>query len=249
MAEYAHRSGASLGGARPKASIIDNNRALWIAKFPSRNDQGDIGGWEIVTHELALKAGIHMAASKAQKFSSGYYTFLTKRFDRTEKGERIHFASAMTMLGYSDGQDHADGASYLELAEFIMNNGASVAQDLEELWRRIVFSICVSNTDDHLRNHGFILTERGWLLSPAFDINPVETGTGLKLNISEEDNSLELDLAMEVHEFFMLSESRALEIIAEVKSAVRNWKKVADKYGIPRVEQQLKAPAFRQAES
>ena len=178
--------GASLGGARPKASIIDNNRALWIAKFPSRNDQGDIGGWEIVTHELV---------------------------------------------------------------EFIMNNGASVAQDLEELWRRIVFSICVSNTDDHLRNHGFILTEKGWLLSPAFDINPVETGTGLKLNISEQDNSLDLDLVMEVHEFFMLSESRAAEIFAEVKSAVRNWKKVADKYGIPRVEQQLKALAFRQAET
>ena len=172
------------------------------SKFPSRNDEGNIGGWEMVTYELAIAAGIKMAESKAQKFSSSYYTFLTKRFDRTKNGERIHFASAMTMLGYTDGQDHEDGISYLELAEFISENGANVNEDLEELWRRIVFSICVTNTDDHLRNHGFILSEIGWLLSPAYDINPVETGTGLKLNISDNDNSLDIDLAMEVHEFF-----------------------------------------------
>ena len=145
--------GASLGGARPKANIVDNDGRLWIAKFPSRNDQGDIGGWEIVTYELAIAAGINMAESKAQKFSSDNYTFLTKRFDRTDNNERIHFASALTMLSYKDGQDHTDGASYLEIVEFIMSNGANVDQDLEELWRRIVFSICVTNTDDHLRNH------------------------------------------------------------------------------------------------
>jgi serine/threonine-protein kinase HipA len=210
--------GASLGGARPKASIVGKDESLWIAKFPSRNDEGDIGGWEIVTYELAIAAGINMADSKAQKFSSNYYTFLTQRFDRTENGNRIHFASAMTMLGYTDGQDHEDGISYLELAEFIAENGAQVNEDLEELWRRIVFSICVTNTDDHLRNHGFILSDQGWLLSPAYDINPVETGTGLKLNISDNDNSLDLDLAMEVHEFFRLTEDRANEIMEEVKS-------------------------------
>jgi serine/threonine-protein kinase HipA len=200
--------GASLGGARPKASIVDNDGNLWIAKFPSRNDQGDIGGWEIVTYELAILAGINMAESKAQKFSSDYYTFLTKRFDRGNNGQRIHFASAMTILGYIDGQDHADGASYLELVDFIQKNGANVDQDLEQLWRRIVFSICVTNTDDHLRNHGFLLTNDGWVLSPAYDINPVENGSGLKLNISDEDNSLDLNLAMEVSEFFRLSEKR-----------------------------------------
>lgn len=237
--------GASLGGARPKASIVGRDESLWIAKFPSRNDEGDIGGWEMVTYELAIEAGITMAESKAQKFSSNYYTFLTKRFDRTTDGQRIHFASAMTMLGYTDGQDHEDGISYLELAEFISENGANVTEDLEELWRRIVFSICVSNTDDHLRNHGFVLTESGWLLSPAYDINPVETGTGLKLNISDNDNSLDLDLAMEVHEFFRLTEERAGEIIEEVKAAVRNWKDLATKYGISRAEQELKAFAFR----
>lgn len=241
--------GASLGGARPKASILDNDGGLWIAKFPSRNDQGDIGGWEIVTYELAISAGINMAESKAKKFSSDYYTFMTKRFDRTNKGERIHFASAMTMLGYTDGQDHADGASYLELVEFIQTNGASVDQDLEELWRRIVFSICVTNTDDHLRNHGFILTENGWRLSPAYDINPIETGVGLKLNISDDENSLDLVLAMEVCAFFRLTEDRATEIIEEVKCSVRNWKELATKYGLSRAEQELKAIAFEKAES
>ena len=241
--------GASLGGARPKASIVDNDGRLWIAKFPSRNDQGDIGGWEIVTYELAIAAGINMAESKAQKFSSDNYTFLTKRFDRTDNNERIHFASAITMLSYKDGQDHTDGASYLELVDFIMTNGASVDQDLEELWRRIVFSICVTNTDDHLRNHGFILTDRGWLLSPAYDINPVETGSGLRLNISDSDNSLDLDLALEVSEFFRLKKDRAEEIIAEVKSAIRSWRIIATKYGISKSDQEIKAIAFRRAEN
>lgn len=237
--------GASLGGARPKASIIDNEGGLWIAKFPSRNDQGDIGGWEIVTYELALMAGIDMAESKAQKFSSDYYTFLTKRFDRNSKGERIHFASAMTMLGYKDGQDHVDGASYLELVEFLQSNGANVDQDLEQLWRRIVFSICVTNTDDHLRNHGFLLTNEGWILSPAYDINPIETGTGLKLNISDEDNSLDINLAMDVSAFFRLTEKKANKIIEEVLNAVGNWRNIANKHGISRVEQELKSIAFR----
>ena len=241
--------GASLGGARPKASIVDNDGRLWIAKFPSRNDQGDIGGWEIVTYELAIAAGINMAESKAQKFSSDNYTFLTKRFDRTDNNERIHFASALTMLSYKDGQDHTDGASYLEIVEFIMSNGANVDQDLEELWRRIVFSICVTNTDDHLRNHGFILTDGGWLISPAYDINPVETGSGLKLNISDSDNSLDLDLALDVCEFFRLEKDRAKKIIAEVKSAVRNWSIIATKYGISKSDQDIKAIAFQRAES
>ena len=240
-------TGASLGGARPKASIVDNDGSLWIAKFPSRNDHGDIGGWEIVTYELAIRAGINMAESKAQKFSSDSSTFLTKRFDRTDKNERLHFASAITMLAYQDGQDHSDGASYLELVEFLMNHGANVDQDLEELWRRIVFSICVSNTDDHLRNHGFILTDKGWLLSPAYDINPVETASGLKLNISESDNALDLDLAIEVSEFFRLSERRANEIIREVVSSVRDWRRIASKYGISRSDQELKALAFSRA--
>lgn len=239
--------GASLGGARPKASIVNKDNSLWIAKFPSRADEGDIGAWEMVTHRLAKAAGVNMAASMVKKFSSHHHTFLTKRFDRTSEGHRIHFASAMTMLGYTGGNDHDDGISYLELAEFISENGANVNEDLEELWRRIVFSICVSNTDDHLRNHGFMLSDAGWLLSPAYDINPVETGTGLKLNISDNDNSLDLDLALQVHPFFRLTTARAAEIMEEVKRAARGWKGLATEYGISRAAQELKSRAFSRA--
>lgn len=240
--------GSSLGGARPKASVLDNNDHLWIAKFPSKNDQSDIGGWEIVTYELAIAAGVNMAEAQAKKFTTNNHTFLTKRFDRTSTGERIHFASAMTLLGHVDGEDHGEGVSYLELVEFITTQGANVNEDLEQLWRRIVFSICVSNTDDHLRNHGFILTNGGWILSPAYDINPVETGTGLKLNISEDDNALDLNLAIEVCSYFRLKEDRAVEIIEEVKSSVRNWRNVASKYGISNAEQELKSMAFSRAD-
>jgi len=237
-------SGSSLGGARPKASIIDKNDELWIAKFLSKNDGEDIGAWEMVTYELALKAGIEMSEYRAQKFSSKYHTFLTKRFDRTQEGKRIHFASAMTLLRHKDGQDYSDGVSYLELVEFITSNGANVEKDLKQLWRRIVFSICVSNTDDHLRNHGFILTNKGWILSPAYDINPVETGTGLKLNISENDNALDLNLALDVAEYFRLEDDEASGIIIEVTKAVDNWRVIANKLGLSRVEQELKAKAF-----
>jgi serine/threonine-protein kinase HipA len=236
--------GSSLGGARPKASILDTENQLWIAKFPSKNDDFNSGAWEIVTYEMAIKAGIKMAESEARKFAGRHHTFLTKRFDRIENEVRIHFASAMTLLGFRDGQNHQQGLSYLDIVEFIMSQGAKVNEDLEELWRRIVFSISVSNTDDHLRNHGFIFTEKGWILSPAYDINPVEKGTGLSLNINENDNSLSLELAMSVHQYFRLSEERAEEIIAEVKSAVSNWRELAKKYGISNSEQELKAQAF-----
>ena len=234
--------GSSLGGARPKASIIDEKGQLWIAKFPSSNDQMDMGAWEMVTQELAKAAGINMAESMARKYSSHHHTFLTQRFDRTEDGKRIHFASAMTMLGYSDGED---GASYLQLVDFITSNGANVAADLEQLWKRMVFNICVSNTDDHLRNHGFILTSTGWVLSPAYDINPVETGTGLSLNISENDNSLDLDLALKVCPYFRLSENRAKEIKEEVLGAIKPWREHAKKHGISNAECELKSRAFR----
>jgi len=180
--------GSSLGGARLKASIFDKGE-LWIAKFPSADDTKDVGGWEIVVHTLAKKCNINVAEARVKKLANKNHTFLVKRFDRN-KFQRIHFSSAMTLLGYRDNKDSHDGASYLELADFICNNGANVNADLEELWKRIVFSISVSNTDDHLRNHGFLLTERGWILSPAYDINPNETGLGLSLNISESDNSL-----------------------------------------------------------
>jgi serine/threonine-protein kinase HipA len=236
--------GSSLGGARPKAGVLDNENSLWIAKFPSTSDTKDVGAWEMVVNDLAKMSGVHIAEATIRKFSTNYHTYLTKRFDRTPKGERIHFASAMTLLGYTDGINSQDGVSYLEIAEFIIRYGANVDRDLEELWRRIVFSICVSNTDDHLRNHGFLLTEKGWMLSPAYDVNPNETGTGLKLNISENDNSLNLDLAMSVAVYFRLSHSKANQIIESVKTAVLSWKFIAAKYKISKSEQEFMSRAF-----
>lgn len=235
--------GSSLGGARPKASVMDAHNHLWIAKFPSRNDDKDIAAWEMVVNQLAINAGINAAEGKLLQFNNQYHTYLTKRFDRTAAGERIHFASAMTLLGHTDGAE-ASGASYLELMEFISRNGAAVEKDLEELWRRIVFSICIKNTDDHLRNHGFLLTEKGWLLSPAYDINPNEYGKGLSLNITDADNSLDLALAMEVAGYFRLTHFKASQVIHEVLTVVKNWKQVADKYKISKAEQQRMAAAF-----
>jgi serine/threonine-protein kinase HipA len=234
--------GASLGGARPKASIVDEKGQLWIAKFPSGNDHFDVGAWEIVVYELARMAKINMANCRAQRFSSKHHTFLAQRFDRTSEGKRIHFASAMTLLGYRDGQE---GASYLDIVDFLTTNGAKVDADLEELWRRIVFHICVSNTDDHLRNHGFLLTPEGWVLSPAYDINPVENSSGLSLNITENDNALDLELATSVAPFFRLSGEKSRAIMEEVCTAVSKWRSTAKKYGLSNLECDLKANAFR----
>ncbi|MEN9548997.1 MAG: hypothetical protein RIR12_1588 [Bacteroidota bacterium] len=235
--------GSSLGGARPKASVMDAHNNLWIAKFPSRNDDKDIAAWEMVTNQLAITAGLNVAEGKLLQFNNKYHTYLTKRFDRTAAGERIHFASAMTLLGHTDGVD-ASGASYLELMEFISRHGAAVEKDLEELWRRIVFSICVKNTDDHLRNHGFLLTEKGWRLSPAYDINPNEYGKGLSLNITDVDNSVDLELAMEVAGYFRLSNAKASQIIVEVTAVIKGWKKIAERYEISRAEQNRMENAF-----
>lgn len=237
--------GSSLGGTRPKASVLDAKGQLWIAKFPSRNDHKDVGAWEKVVHELAVQAGLHVADAMTGKYYSRQHTFLTKRFDRNKKGDRTHFASAMTLLGHTDGTNFQTGVSYLDLAGFIMQNGAQADKDLEELWRRIVFYICVSNTDDHLRNHGFLLTSTGWILSPAYDINPVETGNGLSLNISGKNNALDLDLAREVAPYFRISAKRMEEIIDAVKRSVARWNILAEKLGIPRTERDLVAKAFR----
>lgn len=237
--------GGSLGGARPKAGVIDKHNHLWIAKFPSNNDEYDIGAWEMVAYQLAKRAGIIMPEAKIEKFNSRHHTFLSKRFDRTSKGERVHFASAMTLLQRSDGDDASKGASYLELAEFITRQGAIPDQDLEQLWRRIVFYICISNVDDHLRNHGFILQSNGWILSPAFDINPVASGDGLKLNISETDNSQDLELAKEVAEYFRVTPKNASNIINDVIKAIKKWRSEASNIGISDREQNNMKRAFR----
>ncbi|HWY38927.1 MAG TPA: HipA domain-containing protein, partial [Bacteroidia bacterium] len=236
--------GSSLGGARPKASVLDPKGHPWIAKFPSVKDEKNVGAWEMVVNQLARKAGLDVAEAEIKQFGNKYHTFLSKRFDRNAKGKRLHFASAMTLLGYTDGAGSDSGVSYLELAEFIMKHGSDVNIDLEELWRRIVFFICVKNTDDHLRNHGFLLSNKGWKLSPAYDINPNEYGTGLGLNISEKDNSLDLDLALNVAEYFRVDEKKAKTIMNKIQKAVSNWSEAARNIGISKIEQDRLSGAF-----
>jgi len=237
--------GGSLGGARPKASVKYPDNHLWIAKFPSHGDEFDRGAWEYIVHLIAKEVGVIVSDSDLKIFSGKQHTFLTKRFDRTASGQRIHFASAMTMLERQDGDDASKGASYFELAEFLIQYGAKTNGDLEQLWMRIVFNICVSNVDDHLRNHGFLLTSTGWTLAPAYDLNPSESAHGLKLNISEDDNSLDLDLAREVADVFRVSKKRADQIIKKVQLAVRDWQKYATKAGITASEQGRMSSAFR----
>jgi serine/threonine-protein kinase HipA len=246
--------GGSLGGARPKASVRDARDQLWIAKFPSRNDEDDIGAWERVVNDLAERAGIAVPESQLHRFGSsrsgghGHHTFLSRRFDRTDGG-RLHFASALTLLDRVDGQGADDGVSYVELADLLIRLGSKPAADLEQLWRRIVFFICVSNTDDHLRNHGFMLEPAGWALAPAYDMNPDPHGAGLKLNISETDNAQDIDLALSVASVFRVNKHRAQAIVSDVTDTVKQWRSVATSHRLSRTAQDRIARAFRVAEA
>ena len=237
--------GRSLGGARPKASVLDAKGDLWIAKFPSDRDEDDIGAWEGVVNALAKRAGVDTAESQRRRFGSRHHTFLSKRFDRSKRGERVHFASAMTLLERRDGEE---GASYLDLARVLLQQGAHAARDLAQLWRRIAFFVCISNVDDHLRNHGFLLGAHGWSLAPAYDMNPVAMGDGLTLDISETDNAQDLALVRDVAKFFRLDARRADAILGEVIAAVRGWRQEAKAARLSRAEQDRMAPAFRVAE-
>jgi serine/threonine-protein kinase HipA len=241
--------GGSLGGARPKASVVDPQGQLWIAKFPSVRDEHDVGAWELVLQTLAQSAGLRVPESLARRFGSRFQSFLVKRFDRTATGARLHFASAMTLTGRRDGDDHSTGASYLELARVLIEHGARPEEDLRELWSRIVFNMLVGNSDDHLRNHGFILApDKGWRLSAAYDMNPVPDAGGLTLNVSESDNALDLDLARSVAPYFRVRARRSQEIIREQRRVVQQWAKLASSLRIPAKEQARMAPAFRLAD-
>lgn len=235
--------GSSLGGARPKANIRDLGNNLWIAKFPAKNDTTDKAAWEYLAYKLAIQAGVEMSESKIQKVMGPYNTFFTKRFDR-DKEKRIHFVSAMTMTGNNEDTIRDNPSSYLELAEFIQNYGINVDDNLKQLWRRIIFNIAISNTDDHLRNHGFIINNNGWELSPAYDLNPSIDKDGLALNIDMDSNALDYELATRVGKYFRLNEGQMTHIMDEVLSAVRSWKGVAKHIGIPHKEIELMHKAF-----
>jgi serine/threonine-protein kinase HipA len=234
--------GSSLGGARPKANFTDPDGAVWIAKFPSREDRRDIGAWEMVVHQLAQSAGLNVPDAQLLGLGSRHRTFASRRFDRPSNGRRRFFVSAMTMLNRQDGEK----ASYLELAEFLSTRGtpAHKQADLHELWTRIVFNIVVSNRDDHLRNHGFILCADGWRLSPAYDLNPNIERSHHQLAIDSSDPTPDVALAVATAGFYDLSTGQADRIIKRVETAVGNWRTVALSHRLPRAEIELVEQAF-----
>ena len=238
--------GRSLGGARPKASVRDTKHSLWIAKFPSTEDGHDVGAWEAVAHDLAQMAGIRVPEAQARQFASKHHTYLSRRFDRIDT-ERLHFSSAMTQLGQTDGKVDP-GMGYLDIAGFLAREGAAPDEDLPELWRRVVFNVCVSNTDDHLRNHGFLWTREGWRLCPAYDLNPSTARTELAIPYDGDNVSLDLDLVRRAASVYRLKTTEADRVIDEVLTAVRQWRKVATRFGIHRAECEGIARAFRATE-
>ena len=241
--------GSSLGGARPKATVKDTDGSLWVAKFPSKHDECDTGAWEATVNSLAKKCGLHCTETGIKKFTENGSTFLSKRFDRIQTGgkmHRLHYASAMTLLSKTDGANASDGTSYLDIADFIKSNSVHPKEDLRELWKRILFNVLVSNTDDHLRNHGFLLTERGWHLSPLFDVNPNPDGRFLSLNITENDNTKSVDLLLETAKYYGLKKDEAaLESEKMQKIIAENWRQEAHRNEIPEKEIALTERAFK----
>lgn len=234
--------GTSLGGARPKASVVDNEGYLAIAKFPSRKDDYDVGKWEHFAHIMGRKAGINIAQTGIIP-GERYSILLSKRFDRTSERRRIHFASALTLLGLTDGDNASTGYGYPDIVDFIVRQGTDVERNLEELYRRIAFYIIIGNSDDHFRNHGFLLTRRGWQLSPAYDINPtLEENQSLLINAST--NIADLNLLLQSAGDYMLAPQRASQIISEVKTSMKDWQKEAQRIGLPNRDIEMFAPRF-----
>jgi serine/threonine-protein kinase HipA len=234
--------GSSLGGARPKASVRNTDGSLAIAKFPQKSDIGDTVTWEAFALNMAAKAGI-LAHGRRLATVARRPVLILDRFDR-QGSVRIPFLSAMSMIGSRDRERR----SYLEIADALRRYGSRVKSDLEELWRRIVFSILISNVDDHMRNHGFLYAgTTGWTLSPVYDLNPTpveEQPRILASSIDESDPTASLDLALEVVEYFDVTVDRARAIVSRVGSVVRNWREDAKGMGLPDSEIDRMASAF-----
>ena len=230
--------GSSLGGARPKANVVDTDRSIYVAKFPSLKDDYDAGLWEHFCHILAQNAGINVAETKVLQINDKHHTLLSRRFDRTNEGKRIHFASAMTLLGLNDGDNATTGHGYIDIVDFIISGCTDVDVNLRELFRRVAFNICVGNSDDHFRNHGFLLTAKGWTLSPAYDMNPTQNDHQ-SLLINSKTNKADLSILLASCEEYMLTLEVAKGIINEVVAAVKDWRVLANRLGIAKREMSL----------
>lgn len=227
--------GTSLGGARPKAGVVDEEGKLCVAKFPSRRDDYDVALWEHHSHLLAKEAGVTAAVTRVINSGDKYHVLLSKRFDRTEEGRRIHFASAMTLLGLTDGCDAKSGNGYLDIVDFILQNCCDVNENLRQLYRRVAFNIAIGNSDDHFRNHGFLLTPRGWTLAPAYDMNPT-LSEYQSLLINSSTNESNLQILLDSSEEYMISREEALTIITEVLKGISKWQGIAVGLGISKRE-------------
>ena len=227
--------GTSLGGARPKAGVMDDEGHLCVAKFPSRNDDYDVGLWEHHSHLLAKESGVIAAETSVVETGGKYHALLSKRFDRTVDGRRKHFASAMTLLGLNDGCDAKTGNGYLDIVDFILQNCCDVEDNLRQLYRRVAFNIAIGNSDDHFRNHGFLLTPRGWTLSPAYDMNPTLNDYQALL-INSSTNRADLQVLLDSSEEYMIGKEEGRRIIDGVMDGVSKWKTIAIRLGIAKRE-------------
>lgn len=238
--------GSSLGGVRPKACMTAPDGAFWLAKFPHRHDDWDVSAWEWTVHRLAADCGLNVGATRFERMERGRGVFLVERFDRNGD-QRIPYISAMSLLGRRDGESGTAG--YYDIAQFIERYGHK--DDLAELFQRIAFSIAISNSDDHLRNHGFLMDESGrWRLSPAFDLNPSPFDIGfLSLNVAPDDPSASFENLLETVPFYELTESQGLEIVRSVKETVASkWRRYAEQAEIGKDEQRMMAHCFAAAE-
>ena len=224
--------GSSLGGARPKANVIDAGGKLYVAKFPSKTDLENTELIEHFSHRLAGAAGIDVAKTRTIRISKDRDLLLSERFDRTAEGKRIHFASAMSLLGLDDGAGSNTGNGYLDIVDFILQGCVDAGRNLRELYRRVAFNVMFGNTDDHFRNHGFLLTPKGWTLSPAYDINP-----GIKshqcLLIDQYTEQSDITALLSASASYMLDEKEAAEIIEEVRAIIKDWRKLSSELQIP----------------
>jgi serine/threonine-protein kinase HipA len=224
--------GTSLGGARPKANVVDTDGTLYVAKFPSKKDLENTELIEHFSHHLAAKAGIHVAKTRTIRISKDRDLLLSERFDRTKDGRRIHFASAMSLLGLDDGAGSSTGNGYLDIVDFILHGCTDVRQNLRELYRRVAFNVMFGNTDDHFRNHGFLLTPKGWTLSPAYDINPGAKPHQCLLIDSYTEQS-DINALLSASENYMLERQEAAEIIDGVRATIKDWRMIATELQIP----------------
>jgi len=224
--------GSSLGGARPKANVMDNDGTLYVAKFPSKNDLDDTELIEHFSHVMARAVGINAAVTRVIPITKGKHILLSERFDRTHEGKRRHFASAMSLLGLEDGSGANTGNGYLDIVDFIVRDCTEVQKNLRELYRRVAFNILFGNTDDHFRNHGFILTPKGWTLAPAYDINP-SASTHQCLLINENTEASDIQALLDSCESYMLDHNDAAAITNEVAATINDWQRIATENHIP----------------